>query len=77
MNAQLSDRMPLMNDAATEEGARQRPRRHLNEEGRYEPPAGSDWNPDLPYGGKVYLARKKMADPWWVLIIEVGISCNE
>ena len=35
-----------------------------------EPP--SDWNPNLPYGGKVYLARKKKPDPWWVTTLEVS-----
>jgi hypothetical protein len=30
-----------------------------------------DWNPDLPYGGRVYLARRKKPDPWWVIAIEV------
>ncbi|XP_074645461.1 uncharacterized protein LOC141901850 [Tubulanus polymorphus] len=41
---------------------------------RYEPPPG-DWNPDLPYGGKVYLARKKKPDPLYIKILEVAVIC--
>ena len=29
---------------------------------------------DLPYGGKVYLARRKKPDPWWVTGLEVRSS---
>ena len=32
---------------------------------------GSDWDPNLPYGGKVYLARRKKPDPWWITTLEV------
>ena len=44
-------------------------------------PGGKDYDPDLPYGPKVYLARKKKPDPWWVTCIEVRMfdvkfSCN-
>ena len=35
---------------------------------RYKP---NDWDPDLPYGGKVYLPRKKKDDPLHVRLIEV------
>lgn len=35
-------------------------------------PGGSDYDPNLPYGPKVYLARRKKPDPWWVTTIEVG-----
>lgn len=31
----------------------------------------ADWDPNLPYGGKVYLARKKKPDPLHVRVIEV------
>lgn len=31
----------------------------------------SDSDDDLPYGGKVYLARKSRPDPWWCLGIQV------
>lgn len=38
-----------------------------------------DYDPDLPYGPKVNLARKKKDDPWWVTTIEVtvvvGVLC--
>lgn len=39
---------------------------------RYTPEQDSDWNNDVPYGGKVYLARKKRPDPLHVRAIEVG-----
>jgi len=32
----------------------------------------SDWDPNLPYGGKVYLARRKKPDPWWITTLEVS-----
>jgi len=35
---------------------------------------GSDWDPNLPYGGKVYLARRKKPDPWWITAVEVHVS---
>lgn len=34
-------------------------------------PGQPDYDPRLPYGPKVYLARRKKADPWWVTSIEV------
>lgn len=30
-----------------------------------------DYDPRLPYGPKVYVARRKKPDPWWVTAIEV------
>lgn len=44
---------------------------------RYEP---DDWDPSLPYGGKVYLARRKKPDSWLCILIQVTcillfISC--
>ncbi|XP_046334957.1 uncharacterized protein HI_1625-like [Haliotis cracherodii] len=38
---------------------------------RYQPEQDPEWNSDLPYGGKVYLARKKKADPTYVRVLEV------
>lgn len=35
-----------------------------------------EWDPSLPYGGKVYLARKKKPDPLYVRIIEVQVFIN-
>ncbi|VDH93957.1 uncharacterized protein LOC143080534 [Mytilus galloprovincialis] len=32
-----------------------------------------EWDPSLPYGGKVYLARKKKPDPLYVRIIEAMV----
>jgi hypothetical protein len=37
---------------------------------RYQPPPG-DWDPDIPYGGKVYLPRKKKDDSIYVRVAEV------
>lgn len=34
-------------------------------------PGGPDYDPNLPYGPKVYVARRKKPDPWWVTVIEV------
>lgn len=34
-------------------------------------PDGPEYDPALPYGPKVYLARKKKEDPRWVVAIEV------
>ena len=41
---------------------------------RYKPESDPEWNPDLPYGGKVYLARKMKPDSLRVRVIEVGVS---
>ncbi len=40
---------------------------------RYEPEQDPEWNSELPYGGKVYLARKKKADPLYMKVLEVRI----
>ena len=37
----------------------------------------SDWDPNLPYGGKVYLARRKKPDPTHVRVIEVGHNSHK
>lgn len=42
---------------------------------RWTPQNDPDWNPDLPYGGKVYLARKKKPDPMHVRVAEVINEC--
>ncbi|KAL9976417.1 hypothetical protein ACROYT_G013716 [Oculina patagonica] len=34
---------------------------------------GADYDPNLPYGPKVYVARRKKPDPWWVTAIEVSV----
>ena len=31
----------------------------------------ADWNPNLPYGGKVYLAKRKKPDTLFVRVVEV------
>ncbi|KAL3859926.1 hypothetical protein ACJMK2_010108 [Sinanodonta woodiana] len=42
---------------------------------RWIPENDSVWNPDLPYGGKVYLARRKKPDGWFVTTIEGVVIC--
>ena len=34
---------------------------------------GPDYDPELPYGSKVNLARRKKPDAWWVKYVEVRI----
>lgn len=63
----VGDRTPLL---AEEGGLRQRSTADSSQE-RYQPKPG-DWDPSLPYGGKVYLARKKKPDPLWVKVLEVS-----
>lgn len=43
-------------------------RRVKEEKPRYVP---SDWDDSLPYGGKVYLARRKLPDSWFCILIQV------
>ena len=42
---------------------------------RWEPPKGT-WDSSLPYGGKVFVARKKKADSWLVIFLEVAFSVS-
>lgn len=70
--ATSDDRAPLL---AEEGGVRQRvssSQTDTKEQKRWQPPPGSDWDSSLPYGGKVYLARRKKPDPIHVRIIEVS-----
>ena len=48
------------------DGASQTELRH-----RYQPEMDPEWSESLPYGGKVYLARKKKPDPMYVRVFEV------
>lgn len=38
---------------------------------RWRQGVGDEWDPNLPYGGKVYLARQLKEDPLWIKIGEV------
>jgi len=38
---------------------------------RFVPEEDSEWDPSLPYGGKVFLARRKKPDPFHIRAIEV------
>ena len=65
--ADTNDTSPLL---VEEGGVRQRTKpANSSENPTWKLP--NDWNPDLPYGGKVYLARRKKPDPWWVTALEV------
>ena len=69
-----SDRTPLL---AEEGGVRQRTSApEPPPAGKRWQPAPGEWNPNLPYGGKVYLARKKKPDPLWVRVVEVSAYTN-
>lgn len=49
-------------------------RKRKTKQERYVPPwapGGTEYDPLLPYGPKVYLARKKKPEPWWVLVVEI------
>ncbi|XP_063611572.1 uncharacterized protein LOC134785217 [Penaeus indicus] len=48
-------------------GARRRPGRG-DDQPRYVP---DDWDDSLPYGGKVYLARRKLPDSWFCVGLQV------
>ncbi|MPC21433.1 hypothetical protein E2C01_014419 [Portunus trituberculatus] len=52
-----------------------RNRRRRDSQPRYEP---TDWDDSLPYGGKVYLARRKLPDSWFCVALQVTRSlCHE
>ena len=38
-------------------------------------PGGPEYDPLLPYGPKVYLARRKKPDSWWLTTAEVALTC--
>ncbi|XP_071552800.1 uncharacterized protein [Panulirus ornatus] len=50
-------------------GVWQQPRRR-EQQPRYQP---TDWDDSLPYGGKVYLARKKKPDSWLCILLQVMV----
>ena len=59
--------------AAEESGVRQR------KQEKYTAPwakGGPEYDPDLPYGPKVFLARKKKPDAWWVKYLEVSSNVH-
>ena len=69
--ADVAARSSLLNSSEIATG-KLRKRSHKSKTNeRWEPPANEDWDPTLPYGGKVYLARRKKPDPWWVIALEV------
>ena len=72
MAAKSEDCTPLL---AEEGGVRNREKQSvggsLSASKRWSPSQDPDWDESLPYGGKVYLARKKKADPLYIRIAEV------
>ena len=48
--------------------------RKLYDGDRWQPGPSDEWDPNIPYGGKVYLARKKKPQGWLMTIFEV---CNK
>ena len=66
--AEPDDVTPLL---AEEGGVRQRTTTASEGKKKTEEPKQKEWDSNLPYGGKVYLARKKKPDPWWVTTLEV------
>ena len=61
-------RVPLIQDPESG-GLRSRRRKNLP---RWEPNP-EDWDPDIPYGGKVYLARKKKPDGLFCIALQIGL----
>ncbi len=50
-------------------------RKRTTNQPRYKPSwakGEADYDPNLPYGPNVYLARKKKPDGWWVKYLEVS-----
>ena len=45
--------------------------RKLYDGDRWQPGPSDEWDPNIPYGGKVYLARKKKPQGWLMTIFEV------
>ena len=70
----VDDRSPLL---AEEGGIRQRTAggndKKPDKKKKWTPAMDPSYNPNLPYGGKVFLARRKKPDPWWVTILEVRL----
>lgn len=69
----MQERRSLLTDT---EKLRQRPRPTTSDSERWQPNPDSDWNPNLPYGGKVNLARRKKGDPWYITALEVTKSTD-
>lgn len=62
----------MVSDSEEQKSARKRTT-SAGDTPRYQPLPGDDWDPDLPFGGKVYLARKKKPDPTWVKVVEACV----
>ena len=71
MTLNKDDKTPLL---AEEGGIRQRTRKHSDENKEHKSQKYKDWDPDLPYGGKVYLARRRKPDPLWIRVTEVTLG---
>ncbi|XP_013389315.1 uncharacterized protein LOC106165232 [Lingula anatina] len=55
---------------ATRSETQQLRNRRSSKDALWTPSPNDEWDPNLPYGGKVYLARKKKPDPLHVRLFE-------
>ncbi|ESN94876.1 hypothetical protein HELRODRAFT_179976 [Helobdella robusta] len=66
-----------LNQSKLDAGMRKRPQKGDDKVERatanWSPQKTDDWDPDLPYGGKIYLARKKKPDSWTIIIAEITL----
>jgi len=70
MTLNEDDKTPLL---AEEGGVRHRSSKKDDDNKEQETLKYKDWDPNLPYGGKVYLARRKKPEPLWIRVTEVRI----
>ena len=68
MTLNEDDKTPLL---AEEGGVRHRSNKKDDDNKEQEQLKHKDWDPNLPYGGKVYLARRKKPEPLWIRVTEV------
>ena len=71
--AAAEEKSPLLAEEGGVRSRRKAEKKVEQEEEKWEASKDPTWNPDLPYGGRVYLAKKGKPDPWWVTTLEVRI----
>ena len=73
MAAKSGDRTPLLaEEGVVRHRGEEQKRKGAKKQERWKSSQDPDWDHSLPYGGKVYLARKKKSDPLWIRITEVS-----
>ncbi|KAK2192254.1 hypothetical protein NP493_36g06019 [Ridgeia piscesae] len=70
MTLNEDDKTPLL---AEEGGVRHRSSKKDDDNKEQETLKYKDWDPNLPYGGKVYLARRKKPEPLWIRVTEAVV----